>query len=115
MANKGTLGCAFFVALTAPQLKQEFLLQLGWLYGPLYNGSKIPVLAVNDTAFISTATSSQRSPLPLAVQLHVTLRLVGTSVELEAPVILFVDEVGTLTSHCCEQVGEESVTPPNID
>jgi hypothetical protein len=61
-------------------------------------------------AFISIATSSQRSPV-FAVHLHVTAPGVGTILELDAPVITF----GTLASHCCVHVGEPSVEPPYID
>jgi len=41
--------------------------------------------------------------------------VVGTSAELDAPVIAFVELYCTLEFHCCRQVGEESVEPPNID
>ena len=61
-------------------------------------------------AFTSMATSSQRSPPPLAVQLHVAEPGEGVMVELDAPVIIF----GTLMSHSCVHVGLESVFPPYI-
>jgi len=61
--------------------------------------------------FSSIAASSQRSPPPLAVQLQVTSPADALTVELDAPVIAF----GTLMSHCCVQVGLESVLPPYMD
>ncbi len=61
-------------------------------------------------AFISIATSSHRSPTPLAVQLHVAVPGDGIVIVLEAPVIV----PGMLTSQCCVQVGEPSVAPPYI-
>ena len=59
--------------------------------------------------FISTATSSHES-LPLAVQEQVTEPGEGVALELEAPVIAD----ARLVSHCCVQVGLESVFPPYI-
>ncbi len=61
-------------------------------------------------AFTSIAASSQRSPVPLEVQPQVTKPAVALTVELDAPVIA----PGTLTFHCCVQVGVESVLPPQI-
>ena len=58
-------------------------------------------------AFISIATSSQRSPL-LAVQLQVTNPADVVVFELDAPVIA----LGVLIFHSCVQVGLPSVTPP---
>ncbi len=59
----------------------------------------------------SIAASSQRSPLPLAVQLQATEFGDALIVELDAPVIA----LGMLTSHSFVQVELPSVTPPYID
>ena len=58
--------------------------------------------------FTSIAASSQESPPPLAVQLHVVSPADAFTVELDAPVIA----LAILTSQCCVQVGEPSVLPP---
>ena len=70
--------------------------------------------AVDDVVFdacTSIAASSQRSPLPPAVQLQVTEPADVLIVELDAPVIT----LGMLTFHSCVQVGLPSVVPPYID
>src|SRR5205807_1601905 len=61
-------------------------------------------------AFISIATSSQESAL-LAVQPHVTVPGDEAIFELDAPVTA----LGTRMSQLCVQVGEPSVTPPQMD
>ena len=65
---------------------------------------EVPVL----DAFTSIAASSQRSPLPLAVQPHVTGPADDFTDELDAPVIA----PAMLVFHCCVQVGDPRVTPP---
>src|SRR5438309_10712089 len=59
----------------------------------------------------STATSSDKSPPPLAVQLQVTWPGAEATAELDAPVI----PPGTLTFHSCAQLGAPRVTPPHIE
>jgi hypothetical protein len=73
---------------------------------------EVVLVVVEDDAdaFNSTATSSQVSPL-LAVQLQVAVLGMGTTVELDAPVIA----LDAPRSHCFVHIGLPRVTPPYID
>ncbi len=74
---------------------------------PVGGCGAVAALVVADD-FTSIATSSQRSPLPLAAQLQVTGPADALIVELDAPVIA----PAILISHSCVQVGVPSVIPP---
>ena len=74
---------------------------------PVGEPGTVAVVPVPDD-FISIAASSQRSPPPLAIQLHVVSPADVFTVELDAPVIA----LAILTSHCCAHVDEPRVTPP---
>lgn len=74
---------------------------------PVGDPGTVVVVPVPD-AFTSIAASSQSSPLPLAVQLHVAGPADVFTDELDAPVIA----PAMLVSHCCVHVGEPRVTLP---
>src|SRR6267378_7142076 len=71
----------------------------------------VVVVVVVEAACSSIATSSDKSPPALAVQLQVTWPGNDATAELDAPVIA----PGTLTFHSCVQLGEPRVTPPHIE
>jgi hypothetical protein len=74
---------------------------------PVGDPGTVEVVPVPD-AFTSIAASSQSSPLPLAVQIHVAGPADDFTDELDAPVIA----PAMLVFHCCVQVGEPRVTLP---